>query len=81
MELLVCVLQHSHRHASRYIDALSLQGGSGIGDQVCLEGGVTPCLSDDLAELVVVLRHGSGLFQCVGDFHRISSNIKIEELF
>ena len=28
MELLVGVLQHSHRHASRYIDALSLQGGA-----------------------------------------------------
>ncbi len=33
MELLVGVLQHSHRHASRYIDTFSLQSGSRVGDK------------------------------------------------
>ena len=49
MELLVGVLQHSHRHASRHINALSLQSGSRVGYQLRLEGRVTPCLGNDLA--------------------------------
>ena len=59
MELLVGVLQHSHRHASRYIDALSLQGGSRVGDQFGLEGRVTPSLSDDLTEFWIIFSHRS----------------------
>ncbi len=51
MELLVGVLHHGHRHASRYIDALSLQSCSRVGDQFRLEDRVTPCLGNDLGEL------------------------------
>ena len=58
MELLVSILHNGHRHASRYIDALSLQGGSRVGDQFGLEGRVTPCLGDDFCEVGGVLRHG-----------------------
>ena len=58
MELLVGVLEHGHSHASRHVDAFRLQRGSRVGDQFRLEGRVTSCLGDDLAECVVVLRHG-----------------------
>ena len=54
MELLVGVLQHSHRHASRHIDTFSLQSGSRVGDQFGLEGRVTPSLSDDLTEFWII---------------------------
>ena len=54
MELLVSILHDGHRHVSRHKDALSLQSGSGIGDQFCLEGMVTPRLSDDLGEFWII---------------------------
>jgi len=46
----------SHRHRRRYIDALSLQSGGGIGDQFGLEGRVTPCLGDNFAEFWLIVR-------------------------
>jgi len=54
MELLVGVLHHGHSHPIRHINALSLQSGGGVGDQLRLEGRVTPCLGDDLAEIVII---------------------------
>jgi hypothetical protein len=55
MEMLVGVLQHGHRHTRRHDDTLSLQSSGWVGNQVSLEGRVTPCFGDDLAEQGVVV--------------------------
>ena len=58
MELLVGVLDNGHRHASRYIDAFSVQRGGRVSDQLRLEGWVTPCLGDDFGEVGGGIRYG-----------------------
>ncbi|WP_353213246.1 hypothetical protein [Rhodovarius sp.] len=54
MELLVSVLHNSHRHASRQIDAFSLQRGGRVSDQFRLEGGSRHALAMILANAVSV---------------------------
>jgi hypothetical protein len=57
VEDLVGFLHHGYRHASRHIDTFGLQSDSRVGDQLRLEGWVTPCPGDDLAELWIFFRY------------------------